>query len=201
MKKVLFLIAAAALMLSCGGNNNQKKSSEGSESGSKDAPAAAPAASNKLSIGNKFAFAGLESDALIPSFAQEIGELQTDPRSESKPMKDAVYFFTGPDITAIPAAKVQDYLQQVYSAVKKAADGGLVYKAKGVSGDELGEEITTPPTADKPAATVMYLYQHDGIWFNITVSHKAYFHKFQKDYGEKFIGVGVSVKEMLGQVN
>lgn len=185
-------------MLSCG-NNNQKKTSEGSESGSKEAPAAA-AAGSKLSIGDKFAFAGLESDALVPSFATEIGELEVDPRSEAKPMKDAVYFFTGPDISAIPAAKVQDYLQQVYSAVKKAADNGLVYKAKGISGDELGEEITTPPTADKPAATVMYLYQHDGIWFNITAGHKAYFHKFKKDYGEKFIGVGVSVKEMLGEV-
>ena len=198
MKKVLFFIAAAAIVLSCG-NNNQKKTSEGSESGSKEAPAAA-AAGSKLSIGDKFAFAGLESDALVPSFATEIGELEVDPRSEAKPMKDAVYFFTGPDISAIPAEKVQEYLQKVYSAVKKAADGGLVYKAKGISGDELGEEITTPPTADKSAATVMYLYQHDGVWFNITAGHKAYFHKFKKDYGEKFIGVGVSVKEMLGEV-
>lgn len=198
MKKVLFIIAAAALMLSCGGNSNQKKTSEGSESSSKEE---APAASkSKLTIGDKFAFAGLESDALVPSFATEIGELQTDPRSEAKPMKDAVYFYTGPDISAIPAEKVQEYLQKVYSAVKKAADDGLVYKAKGISGDELGEEITTPPTADKPAATVMYLYKHNGVWFNITAGHKAYFHKFTKDYGEKFIGVGVSVKEMLGEV-
>lgn len=197
MKKVLFLIAAAALLLSCGGNSNQNKSSEGAENGTKEAPAAAK---SKLSIGDKFAFAGLESDALVPSFASEIGELLTDPRSESKPMKDAAYFYTGPDITAIPAAKVQDYLQQVYAAVKKAAEGGTVYKAKGISGDELGEEITTPPTADKPAATVMYLYKHDGKWFNITAGHKAYFQKFKKDYGEKFIGVGVSVKEMLGEV-
>jgi len=198
MKKVLFFIAAAALMMSCGGNSNQNKSSESSESGTKEAPAAA--AKSKLSIDNKFAFAGLESDALVPSFAKEIGELEVDPRSEAKPMKDAVYFFTGPEISDIPAAKVQEYLQQVYAAVKKAADNGLVYKAKGISGDELGEEITTPPTTDKPAATVMYLYQHDGKWFNITAGHKAYFHKFKKDYGEKFIGVGVSVQEMLGEV-
>ena len=107
----------------------------------------------------------------------------------------------GLNIKAIPAAKVQDYLQKVYSAVKKAADGGVIYKAKGISGDELGEQITTPPTTDKPAATIMYLYQHGGTWFNITVGHKAYFRKFKKDYGEKYIGVGVNVKEMLGEVN
>ena len=47
----------------------------------------------------------------------------------------------------------------------------------------------------------MYLYQHGGTWFNITVGHKAYFRKFKKDYGEKYIGVGITVQEMLGEVN
>ena len=179
MKRILLLIAAAALLVPCAAQNKALEKT----------------------LGDKFAFAGLESDQLVPDFAVELSELETDPRSESKPMKDEVFFYTGPNITAIPAAKVQAYLQKVYSAVKKAADGGVIYKAKGISGDELGEQITTPPTTDKPAATVMYLYQYDGTWFNITVGHKAYFRKFKKDYGEKFIGVGVNVKEMLGEVN
>ena len=191
MKKVFALIAVAAMMLSCGGNGQNGTNGNDINGGS----------GAKISIGDKFAFAGLESDQLVPDFAVELSELETDPRSESKPMKDEVFFYTGPDITAIPAAKVQAYLQKVYSAVKKAADGGVIYKAKGISGDELGEQITTPPTTDKPAATIMYLYQHGGTWFNITVGHKAYFRKFKKDYGEKFIGVGVNVKEMLGEVN
>ena len=160
MKKVFALIAVAAMMLSCGGNGKNGTNTNDVNGGS----------GAKITIGDKFAFAGLESDQL------------------------------GPDITAIPAAKVQTYLQKVYSAVKKAADNDLIYKAKGISGDELGEQITTPPTTDKPAATIMYLYQHGGTWFNITVGHKAYFRKFKKDYGEKFIGVGVNVKEMLGEV-
>lgn len=191
MKKVFALIAVTAMMLSCGGNGQNGENRNDVKGGS----------GAKISIGNKFAFAGLESDQLVPDFAVELSELETDPRSESKPMKDEAFFYTGPDITAIPAAKVQTYLQTVYVAVKKAADDGKVFKAKGISGDELGEEITTPPATDKPAATIMYLYQHGGTWFNITVGHKAYFRKFKKDYGEKFIGVGVSVKEMLGEVN
>ncbi len=190
MKKVFALIAVAVMMLSCGGNG-QNGTNEKDVNGS----------GAKISIGDKFAFAGLESDQLVPDFATELSELETDPRSESKPMKDEIFFYTGPNITAIPAAKVQAYLQKVYSAVKKAADGGVIYKAKGISGDELGEQITTPPTTEKPAATIMYLYQYDGTWFNITVGHKAYFRKFKKDYGEKYIGVGVNVKEMLGEVN
>ena len=190
MKKVFALIAVAAMMLSCGGNGRNGENGNDVKGGS----------GAKISIGDKFAFAGLESDRLVPDFAIELSELETDPRSESKPKKDEVFFFTGPDITAIPTAKVEAYLQKVYTAVKKTADGGIIYKAKGISGDELGEEITTPPTTDKPAATIMYLYKHDGTWFNITVGHKAYFRKFKKDYGEKFIGVGVNVKEMLGEV-
>ncbi|MBQ9201123.1 MAG: hypothetical protein IJ154_01965 [Bacteroidales bacterium] len=195
MKKTLVLLACAALLLSCGGNNQNEGGSQGDNGNQGDG-----GGKSNISIGNKFAFAGLESDKLVPDFAIELSELATDPRSESKPMKDEVFFYTGNDITAIPAAKVQAYLQKVYAAVKKAADGEKVYKAKGISGDELGEEITEAPTTDKPSATIMYLYQHNGVWFNISVGHKAYFRQFKKDYGEKFIGVGVTVKEMLGSV-
>ena len=184
--RLLALLATTVLALSCGSNGEN-----GAEPG---------AGKSNISIGDKFAFAGLESDKLVPAFAIELSELTTDPRSESNPMKDEAFFYTGQDITKIPVAKVEAYLQQVYKAVKKAADGGKVYKAKGVSGDQLGEEITEAPTTDKPAATVMYLYQHDGVWFNISVGHKAYFRKFKKDYGEKWIGVGITVKEMLGTV-
>lgn len=194
MKKALVLLASAALLLSCGGNNSNE-GGNGNEGGNVDG-----GGKNNISIGDKFAFAGLESDKLVPDFAIELSELKTDPRSESNPMKDEVFFYTGSDITSIPAAKVQAYIQTVYAAVKKAADGDKVYKAKGISGDELGEEITEAPTTDKPSATIMYLYQYNGVWFNISVGHKAYFRQFKKDYGEKFIGVGVTVKEMLGTV-
>ena len=178
MKRILLLLVAAALVVPCSAQNK----------------------AIEKALGDKFAFAGLETAKLVPGFAVEISELKTDPRSESKPMKDETFFYTGPDIAKIPAAKVQAYLQNVYAAVKKAADGGVVYKAKGYAGDQLGEQITAAPTTDKPAATVMYLYQHDGVWFNISVGHKAYFRKFTKDYGEKWIGVGITVKEMLGAV-
>lgn len=178
MRTILILLAAVLLPL---GASAQNKAME-------------------KALGNKFEFAGLETAKLVPSFAKELSELKTNPRSESKPMKDEAFFYTGSDMSAVSAAKVQEYLQNVYAAVKKAADGGVVYKAKGVSGDQRGEQVTTPPTTEKPAATVMYLYQHNGVWFNCTVGHKAYFRKFTKDYGEKYIGVGVTVKEMMGAV-
>ena len=190
MKKVFALFAAAAIMLPCGGNGQNGTNGNDINGGS----------GAKISIGDKFAFAGLESAQLVPDFAIELSELKTDPRSESKPIKDEVFFYTGPNITAIPAAKVQAYLQQVYYAVKKAADGGVVYYQKGMFDNQRGEEVKQAPTTDKPAASVMYLYQHDGMWFYISAGHKAYFRKFKKDYGEKFIGTGVLVKEIIGEV-
>ena len=119
MKRILLLIAAAALLVPCAAQNKALEKT----------------------LGDKFAFAGLESDQLVPDFAVELSELETDPRSESKPMKDEVFFYTGPNITAIPAAKVQAYLQKVYSAVKKAADGGVIYKAKGITVKEMLGEV------------------------------------------------------------
>ena len=190
MKKVFALFAAAAIMLPCCGNGQNGTNTNDVNDGS----------GAKISIGDKFAFAGLESAQLVPDFAIELSELKTDPRSESKPLKDEVFFYTGPNITAIPAAKVQAYLQQVYYAVKKAADGGVVYYQKGTFDNQRGEEVKQAPTTDKPSASVMYLYQHDGIWFYISAGHKAYFRKFKKDYGEKFIGTGVLVKEIIGEV-
>ena len=198
MKKVLSLIAVAALVLSCGGNGQKGgNTAAGNENETQGGSSTASAA---ISIGDKFAFAGLQSDQLVPDFALELAELATSPRSESNPMKDEAFFYTGPDITAIPAAKVQAYLQKVYAAVKKAADGGVVYYQKGTFDNQRGEEATEAPTAEKPAASVMYLYQHDGTWFYISAGHKAYFRKFAKDYGEKFIGAGVLVKEIIGEV-
>lgn len=106
MKRILLLIAAAALLVPCAAQNKALEKT----------------------LGDKFAFAGLETAKLVPAFASEISELKTDPRSESKPMKDEAFFYTGEDITAIPAEKVQAYLQKVYSAVKKAADNGVINK-------------------------------------------------------------------------
>ncbi|MBQ4285077.1 MAG: hypothetical protein II720_01295, partial [Bacteroidales bacterium] len=96
MKKVITLIAMAALLVSCG-NNGSKKG--GKDKADQAAPAQTEVKSSGISIGDKFAFAGLQSDKLVPDFAIELSELTADPRSESKPMKDEAFFYTGADIS------------------------------------------------------------------------------------------------------
>ena len=178
MKRLLLLLLTGVLVFPCGAQNK----------------------AFEKALGDKFAFAGLETAKLVPAFASEISQLKTDPRSESKPKKDEVFFYTGSDITRIPAVKVQTYLQNVYAAVKKAADNGVVYYQKGTFDNQRGEEAKKAPVTDKPAASVRYLYQHNGTWFLVSVGHKAYFRKFTKNYGDKYIGVGVLVKEIIGDV-
>ena len=65
MKRILLLLVAAALVVPCSAQNKAMEKA----------------------LGDKFAFAGLETAKLVPAFATEISELKTDPRSESNPMK------------------------------------------------------------------------------------------------------------------
>ena len=85
MKKitVLFLCAALLAAASCGNNSNNNK-------GKSEEPKAATKAEagKKMDIGDKFAFAGLESSKLVPACAKEISEMETPVRSESRPMKE-----------------------------------------------------------------------------------------------------------------
>ena len=86
---------------------------------------------NNLDLGDKFAFAGLESNKLVPSFAIEISEQTTDPRSENRPLKDEVIFYTGTTTKVVSPETLTAYLQQVYEAAKKAEIEAAMRAANG----------------------------------------------------------------------
>ena len=133
MKKitVLFLCAALLAAASCGNNSNNNK-------GKSEEPKAATKAEagKKMDIGDKFAFAGLESSKLVPACAKEISEMETPVRSESRPMKDAAYFYTGTTSTDITIEQLDEFLATAYDAARAAASDGKVYK-RGSYGDVL----------------------------------------------------------------
>ncbi len=150
---------------------------------------------NDLDIGDKFAFAGLESNKLVPSFAIEISEQKTNTRSEERPMKDEVIFYTGTTTKVVSPETLTAYLQQVYEAAKEAATDGHVYKSGSLGDTRIGEEILEAPTTDKSYAYFACLYKYNDKWFRLSVSHKLQDRKFVKEYPEKYIGVCVSVQE------
>ena len=148
---------------------------------------------NDLDLGDKFAFAGLDSNKLVPSFAIEISEQKTNTRSEERPMKDEVIFYTGTTTKVVSPETLTAYLQQVYEAAKEAATDGHVYKSGSLGDTRIGEEILE--ATDKSYAYFACLYKYNDKWFRLSVSHKLQDRKFVKEYPEKYIGVCVSVQE------
>lgn len=63
MKRILLLIAAAALLVPCAAQNKALEKT----------------------LGDKFAFAGLETAKLVPAFASEISELKRIPAQRANP--------------------------------------------------------------------------------------------------------------------
>jgi len=127
---------------------------------------------NDLDLGDKFAFAGLDSNKLVPSFAIEISEQKTNTRSEERPMKDEVIFYTGTTTKVVSPETLTAYLQQIYEAAKNAATDGHVYKSGSLGDTRIGEEILEAPTTDKSYAYFACLYKYNDKWFRLSVSHK-----------------------------
>ena len=181
MKKitVLFLCAALLAAASCGNNSNNNK-------GKSEEPKAATKAEagKKMDIGDKFAFAGLESSKLVPACAKEISEMETPVRSESRPMKDAAYFYT----VLISERLVMD---DVYTSVHIEE-----YEAE-TRDTKLGAEITEPYkcTGSKPLADWSCVYKHDGLWYSLTVRHARQDEKFKKEYPGNYCGFAIIVTE------
>lgn len=194
MKKitVLFLCAALLAAASCGYNSNSNK-------GKSEEPKAATKteAGKKMDIGDKFDFAGLESSKLVPACAKEVSELQTPVRSESRPMKDAAYFYTGTASTDITIQQLDEFLATAYNAAKAAASDGKVYKRGSYGDTKLGAEITEPYkcTSSKPLADWSCVYKHDGLWYSLTVRHARQDEKFKKEYPGNYCGFAIIVTE------
>lgn len=147
-----------------------------------------------LSIGNKFDFAGLKSDLLIPPFAKEISETTSIQYGEH-PRKDAVYFYTGNVVTVITPEQLNQYFEVIYRAALAASDDQKLYEP-GLYGDtQLRGEITAPLKVEKPFGTFTCCFKHDGVWYCLTVSHKVQYDKFVKTYPDKYYGVKIHVQQ------
>ncbi len=194
MKKItnILLCSALSVVVCCGSNSNKGKDKVAEPQASTKTETV-----KKMDIGDKFAFAGLESSKLVPACAKEVSELQTPVRSENRPMKDAAYFYTGTASTDITIAQLDEFLAIAYNAAKAAASDGKVYK-RGAYGDtKLGAEITEPYkcTGKKPLADWSCVYKHDGKWFSLTVKHARLDEKFKKEYPGNYCGFGIIVTE------
>lgn len=176
-------------------NNNAVETGTNAAENNK-APSAKAEAKGDVNIGDRFAFAGLKSEDLVPSFAIEISELENSERGDN-PKKDSVYLYTGTNKDVITTDQLNDYFSKLYQTVKGAADDGKVYKGGAFGDTKLGEEITELIKVDKSFGDYSCLFKHEGVWYKFTASHKVQNKKFVKDYPEKYFGVAIAVQAWI----
>lgn len=192
MKKIsiALLCLVSFAVVACGNN----KSTESNEDNAQESATIKTKAS-KISIGDMFAFAGLNSQDLVPAFAVEISETQGSLAGEH-PLKNGVYFYTGEVVTVVSVEELNAYFAKVFETAKAASEDGKLYKPGTFGDTQLRGELTQAPVLQKSFGDFSCCFKNNGKWFRLDVSHRVQHCKFVKEYpGEKYYGVKVYVQE------
>ena len=188
--KQLLAIASALLILASCGNGTPKASSNDGEQAKTEAKTEKSAKAASIKLGDKFAFAGLDSDKLVPSFAKEVSETE---KSLDTDICRGVYLYVGDNVDVITPDQLNKWFSTVYEAAKAASDDGKIYKPGAFGDTQRGNEITGPVVTDKSFGDFSCIYQHDGVWYRFDASHKVQHDDFVKEYPEKYYGVKLYV--------
>ena len=155
-------------------------------------------AAPKFDFGDKFAFAGLESSKLVPPSGKEILERKIPVRNmDQRPIRDAVYIYTGDTKDAITVEELNAYIAQVYEAAKAASNDGKVYKEPSYGDTKLVGELTEPAVTTYRSYTFKCIFKHGDKWYSIHAGHGADYGGtvWVKDLPEKFFCYTIYVKE------
>lgn len=193
MKKLSIALFCIASLVFAACNNTVSTTTENNESAQESKEV--KTAKCSLSIGDKFAFAGLESENLVPCFAKEISETEKSLACQH-PQTDGVYFYTGEEVTVVSVDQLNAYFAKVFETAKAASADGKLYEP-GLFGDtKLRGEILEAQKVEKSFGEFSCCFKNNGRWFRLDVSHKVQYEKFVKVYpGEKYYGVKVFVQE------
>lgn len=122
---------------------------------------------------DRFAFAGLESAKLVPPSGTRVLERKVPVRDmEHRPIKDAIYIYTGETKEVVSVSELNDYIARVYEAVKAASNDGKVYKEPSYGDTKLVGELELKEF-QKPLGTIRCVYKHGDKWFSVKAGHTA----------------------------
>ena len=155
-------------------------------------------AAPKFDFGDRFAFAGLESSKLVPPTGIEILERKVPVRNmDQRPIKDAIYVYSGDTKDAITVDELNAYIAQVFEAVKAASNDGKVYKEPSYGDTKLVGELTEPAVTTYRSYTFKCIFKHGDKWFSVHAGHGADYGGtvWVKDLPEKFFCWTIYVKE------
>ena len=184
MKKVFITImclASLVLMTACGGGNAKKDGSEGTAEVKKEEKATK---SSNLSVGERYAFAGLSSDDIVPSFGREITDSKdTDANGVTK----AITFFGYGDDREPFSDKVYDeYCRKLFAKLKSLSEDGKLYKVNTLD-FKVREEVAELGEMKKwgnDGASFCFVYPYKGEWVLASVKFgKSFSGKTEGTYG------------------
>ena len=184
MKKVFITImclASLVLMTACGGNNTNKNASGETAEVKKEAKATK---SSNLSVGERYAFAGLSSADIVPSFGREITDSKdTDANGVTKAI---TFFGYGNDREPFSDKVYDEYCRNLFAKLKSLSEDGKLYKVNTLDykvRDEVSE-LGEMKKWGKDGATFCFAYPYNGQWVLANVKYrKSFSGKTEGTYG------------------
>ena len=155
-------------------------------------------AAPKFDFGDRFAFAGLESNKLVPPTGIEILERKVPVRNmDQRPIKDAIYVYNGDVKGAVSVDQLNAFSAQVFEACKAASNDGKIQKEPAYGDTKLVGELTEPKVFEKAYGTAKYLFKHGDRWFTVHVGYGTDYagSVWVKGLPEKFYCWTISVRE------
>ncbi len=184
MKKVfitMMCMASLVIMTACGGNNTNKDTSGETAEVKKEAKATK---SSNLSVGERYAFAGLSSDDIVPSFGREITDSKdTDANGVTKAI---TFFGYGNDREPFSDKVYDEYCRKLFAKLKSLSEDGKLYKVNTLDykvRDEVSE-LGEMKKWGKDGATFCFAYPYNGQWVLANVKYrKSFSGKTEGTYG------------------
>ena len=184
MKKVflsMICMASLVIMTACGGGNAKKDGSEGTAEVKKEAKATK---SSNLSVGERYAFAGLSSDDIVPSFGREITDSKdTDANGVTKAI---TFFGYGNDREPFSDKVYDEYCRNLFAKLKSLSEDGKLYKVNTLDFKVREEvaELGEMKKWGKDGATFCFAYPYNGQWVLVNVKYrKSFSGKTEGTYG------------------
>lgn len=175
MKKqflTLMCMASLVIMTACGGGNAKKDVSGETTEVKKEAKATK---SSNLSVGERYAFAGLASADIVPSFVREITDSNdTDANGVTKA---TTFFGYGDDKEPFSDKVYNEYCRKLFAKLKSLSDDGKLYDVNMLDFKVRDEvpELGEMKKWGKDGAAFCFAYPYKGEWVLANVKYKKSF--------------------------
>ena len=184
MKKVflsMVCMASLVIMTACGGGNAKKDGSEGTAEVKKEAKTTK---SSNLSVGERYAFAGLTSADIVPNFGREITDSNdTDANGVTKAI---TFFGYGNDREPFSDKVYDEYCRNLFAKLKSLSEDGKLYKVNTLD-FKVREEVAELGEMKKwgnDGASFCFAYPYNGQWVLANVKYrKSFSGKTEGTYG------------------